>query len=596
MMKHFIEQQSSGESLEDFLKQRQTPPQQRTFEIDVSLSELNGTRENLHPKEEISFSQMVVEKEAECRLIRIESNDQYDSLPISEILKPEGPKSTNRDSVCLNKHFKRRSDCSSSSSSSCPRSHLFRVPHQIISQSHRFSGRNFSSPHYRKRGFDRTVYFSLFLILWSIFLFFLVPGIWDYHVPVLFRRLFNLTSSGNFSEASQNALKWDSLLLSPAMTSSRQVGRPHGPIPLPSSTTFHDVIAQLHIDVNQLFDGLDSSALSEGRELLENSEICFFNAPASLDLHCTLAQYSWDALVFCLPSSQERHLNRELSQKVMQTAPLRIMIVRLLGNDLPPIQGSDQMRINLNHILQHENYPQKVVFDGSGDPQVVQWHFGTKQRVPEGNFSAGQEVPKDALSSDDIVPGRCQFGSSTDHSSSFVGRPSSIVVQRMAVVNRIMDVSAYNDIVRLLDGNFHQKKKSDHSNDVEIIKSDRNNEMQSAPRWLNSEAVIEVPFDLHLMKIATSTPNYVTNQNRARNWSVQEAVALGADWVMSLDGNIFVTMEGYLGSLRSFVDAGDQQFKYNFSPFYRVALSGVKPEDVVHHVSPYSTIHSVRKT
>lgn len=64
--------------------------------------------------------------------------------------------------------------------------------------------------------------------------------------------------------------------------------------------------------------------------------------------------------------------------------------------------------------------------------------------------------------------------------------------------------------------------------------------------------------------------------------------------MMMLDGNVFLTTDSYLKSLRGIHHAEDQHLLFMLSPFYRVTLEGTTPKEIVRSLRPNTTLESVK--
>eukprot|EP01069_Polyplicarium_translucidae_P007550 Polyplicarium_translucidae@DN3120_c0_g1_i2.p1 len=185
-------------------------------------------------------------------------------------------------------------------------------------------------------------------------------------------------------------------------------------------------------------------------------------------------------------------------------APMRIIVARLIGNNMPPLQGDKQARYNLNYTVRNEMLP------AVARCKARKCYLAARQ---------SRRCPKTAT-----VPGDPEI--------------TVACISRVWIINRLLDVDERDQIVTLLEE--------------------------------HEESYVELPIERHVALNAPNIPNYVININGGRNEGFFEAVALGALWTVSLDGNTFLTHEAWLSTTSALLQAEKSHSTFAFLPMYRI--------------------------
>eukprot|EP01069_Polyplicarium_translucidae_P007549 Polyplicarium_translucidae@DN3120_c0_g1_i1.p3 len=190
--------------------------------------------------------------------------------------------------------------------------------------------------------------------------------------------------------------------------------------------------------------------------------------------------------------------------ETLQPTRLRAVVLRVLANNMVPLQGVDQVRRNLDFTLRNEELPAVATCDEEGS---CNWLSETNE-MSEGLTAASAN------------------GMSIAH------------ISRMWVVNRI-----YNETERLL-----------------VIKMLEDYD----------ELYFEIPIQAEIVRRAVEPLDYIININGARNEAFREAVAMGADWAMVLDGNTYLTTEGWKQTVFALLRAENAGAPFSLIPVYRL--------------------------
>jgi len=200
--------------------------------------------------------------------------------------------------------------------------------------------------------------------------------------------------------------------------------------------------------------------------------------------------------------------SRSCAKDEPQNGGLRVIAARILGNNMPPLQGVSQIQRNVDHILSTESIPKcpkQIEQSESTENDEVEW------------------------------------------------------LQRIWIVNRILNVTARDHLLDSLRA--------------------------------KGELAFEIPFSWSVVSQSPDPAMYLTNQGSARNLALRESVALGADWILPLDGNVFLTDDSMVAIGRALLKAETAGAKYMFLPLYRLLETSRKVSGNI----PFSTVLKTSK-
>lgn len=256
---------------------------------------------------------------------------------------------------------------------------------------------------------------------------------------------------------------------------------------------------------------------------------------------------------------------------------LQIAIVRLIGNNMPPLQARDQQRRNVRRIFEIEPRSTLVNANTSSTlfvpPITNDMDEGLKleQLAVRLQYTAvqsfGDARENKVVHGDEVMyfvsRWNEEFWRLNPNTSSTVAMDptvidssgsavlpsgSSVLAKKWAehrvttvrsfVINRIIDAAEYDEIDSLLKS--------------------------------RGELRVEMPGSMEHLSKTNVRSLYYTNQNRARNVAINEMTLLGSTWITALDGNVAMTTEGYLGVTISAIMAEMMKSRYAFLPMYRL--------------------------
>eukprot|EP01068_Selenidium_serpulae_P019611 Selendium_serpulae@DN6942_c0_g1_i1.p1 len=275
---------------------------------------------------------------------------------------------------------------------------------------------------------------------------------------------------------------------------------------------------------------------------------------------------------------------------------VNLAVTRVTGNNLPPLQGYNQQRRNVEKIISIE--PFSIRMNATTTMTYYQLRHNKEKRLAlKIWYSASQHFARKRHKTTEVQGDSIMY---------FIKGPNAWMIDDDAAQLGGMRTSSSmpplpENAVVFFHNTTRFKVSTMRSFAVNRVINHTEYEAVKDMFTRHGELVVDMPGSMEHLAQAEMEALYMTNQNTARNYALTEMGFLGATWIAALDGNVALTKDGYLRLIFSALAAECLGKYYYFVPMFRLkprndrlVKADVTLDDLAPHLSPNEAQLSLR--